>query len=123
MGWDTVLLHQDSTSCSRQWRQARSQMPGPATLWPHAGGEAVAPLAGYLSGLAAQPAIAAAAEQVGAGAPGAGPSGAFLADCAAAKATKPKLPIPGQRNILITSALPYVNNVPHLGNIIGCVLR
>ncbi|CAA7027942.1 unnamed protein product [Microthlaspi erraticum] len=34
----------------------------------------------------------------------------------------PKLPIPGKRNILITSALPYVNNVPHLGNIIGCVL-
>lgn len=34
----------------------------------------------------------------------------------------PKLPIPGQRNVLITSALPYVNNVPHLGNIIGCVL-
>ncbi|XP_048435532.1 probable methionine--tRNA ligase isoform X2 [Pyrus x bretschneideri] len=33
-----------------------------------------------------------------------------------------KLPIPGKRNILITSALPYVNNVPHLGNIIGCVL-
>lgn len=28
----------------------------------------------------------------------------------------------GQRNILITSALPYVNNVPHLGNIVGCVL-
>eukprot|EP01134_Creolimax_fragrantissima_P000014 CFRG0014T1 len=27
-----------------------------------------------------------------------------------------------ERNILITSALPYVNNVPHLGNIIGCVL-
>lgn len=26
------------------------------------------------------------------------------------------------RNILITSALPYVNNVPHLGNLIGCVL-
>ncbi|MFH0927479.1 MAG: methionine--tRNA ligase [Candidatus Micrarchaeota archaeon] len=24
--------------------------------------------------------------------------------------------------ILITSALPYVNNVPHLGNLIGCVL-
>jgi methionyl-tRNA synthetase len=24
--------------------------------------------------------------------------------------------------ILVTSALPYVNNVPHLGNIIGCVL-
>lgn len=32
------------------------------------------------------------------------------------------LPIPGERNILITSALPYVNNVPHLGNIIGSVL-
>jgi methionyl-tRNA synthetase len=25
-------------------------------------------------------------------------------------------------SILITSALPYVNNVPHLGNIVGCVL-
>jgi hypothetical protein len=34
----------------------------------------------------------------------------------------PRLPRPGQRNVLITSALPYVNNVPHLGNIIGCVL-
>ena len=32
------------------------------------------------------------------------------------------LPVSGKRNILITSALPYVNNVPHLGNIIGCVL-
>lgn len=31
-------------------------------------------------------------------------------------------PIPGRRNILITSALPYVNDEPHLGNIIGCVL-
>jgi methionyl-tRNA synthetase len=28
----------------------------------------------------------------------------------------------GIMRILITSALPYVNNVPHLGNIIGCVL-
>ncbi|MFH1917129.1 MAG: methionine--tRNA ligase [Nanoarchaeota archaeon] len=27
-----------------------------------------------------------------------------------------------RNRILITSALPYVNNVPHLGNIIGCVL-
>ncbi|HBD93698.1 MAG: methionine--tRNA ligase [Spirochaetes bacterium GWF1_31_7] len=27
-----------------------------------------------------------------------------------------------KRKILITSALPYVNNIPHLGNIIGCVL-
>ncbi|XP_033930129.1 methionine--tRNA ligase, cytoplasmic isoform X2 [Melopsittacus undulatus] len=34
----------------------------------------------------------------------------------------PVLPVEGMRNILITSALPYVNNVPHLGNIIGCVL-
>ncbi|KAM3721910.1 Methionine--tRNA ligase, cytoplasmic [Dirofilaria immitis] len=33
-----------------------------------------------------------------------------------------KLPKAGERNILITSALPYVNNVPHLGNIVGCVL-
>ncbi|CAG8637996.1 8144_t:CDS:2, partial [Acaulospora morrowiae] len=33
-----------------------------------------------------------------------------------------KLPIPGERNILITSSLPYVNNIPHLGNIIGSVL-
>lgn len=32
------------------------------------------------------------------------------------------LPVSGQRNVLITSALPYVNNVPHLGNIIGSVL-
>lgn len=35
---------------------------------------------------------------------------------------KPILPVPGEKNVLITSALPYVNNVPHLGNIIGCVL-
>ncbi|KAK4312772.1 hypothetical protein Pmani_015786 [Petrolisthes manimaculis] len=34
----------------------------------------------------------------------------------------PSLPVKGETNILITSALPYVNNVPHLGNIIGCVL-
>jgi len=33
-----------------------------------------------------------------------------------------RLPVAGERNLLITSALPYVNNVPHLGNIIGCVL-
>ncbi|KAJ8923988.1 hypothetical protein NQ315_006764 [Exocentrus adspersus] len=32
------------------------------------------------------------------------------------------LPGVGEKNVLITSALPYVNNVPHLGNIIGCVL-
>ncbi|XP_051865336.1 methionine--tRNA ligase, cytoplasmic [Pristis pectinata] len=34
----------------------------------------------------------------------------------------PILPKTNERNILITSALPYVNNIPHLGNIIGCVL-
>ncbi|CAO1443103.1 unnamed protein product [Diamesa hyperborea] len=40
------------------------------------------------------------------------------------KKDDPKIILPkaGQRNVLITSALPYVNNVPHLGNIIGCVL-
>ncbi|ORZ35887.1 methionyl-tRNA synthetase [Catenaria anguillulae PL171] len=32
------------------------------------------------------------------------------------------LPDPARKNVLITSALPYVNNEPHLGNIIGCVL-
>lgn len=38
-------------------------------------------------------------------------------------ASEPKiLPKKGERNILVTSALPYVNNVPHLGNIIGSVL-
>lgn len=34
----------------------------------------------------------------------------------------PVRPVPGERNVLITSALPYVNNVPHLGNIIGSTL-
>lgn len=33
-----------------------------------------------------------------------------------------RLPVAGEKNVLITSALPYVNNVPHLGNIVGCVL-
>ncbi|CAK9441569.1 uncharacterized protein LODBEIA_P54370 [Lodderomyces beijingensis] len=32
------------------------------------------------------------------------------------------VPNSDERNILITSALPYVNNVPHLGNIVGSVL-
>jgi methionyl-tRNA synthetase len=36
--------------------------------------------------------------------------------------TGKRLPQKGKRNIMVTSALPYVNNVPHLGNIIGCVL-
>ena len=35
---------------------------------------------------------------------------------------QPILEDDSKKNILITSALPYVNNVPHLGNIIGCVL-
>lgn len=33
-----------------------------------------------------------------------------------------KVPQPDNRNILITAALPYVNNTPHLGNIIGAIL-
>ena len=33
-----------------------------------------------------------------------------------------RLPQENRRNVLITAALPYVNNVPHLGNIIGAVL-
>lgn len=40
----------------------------------------------------------------------------------ARKYENPVLPKEGEKNILITSALPYVNNVPHLGNIIGCTL-
>ncbi|KAK0530075.1 methionine--tRNA ligase mes1 [Tilletia horrida] len=32
------------------------------------------------------------------------------------------LPKPGGKNFLVTSALPYVNNHPHLGNIIGSTL-
>jgi methionyl-tRNA synthetase len=36
--------------------------------------------------------------------------------------TKIILPEKGKKNILITSALPYVNNVPHLGNVVGSVL-
>ena len=42
--------------------------------------------------------------------------------CAPTSPSNPLLPLPNQRNILITSALPYVNNVPHLGNLIGAVL-
>lgn len=34
----------------------------------------------------------------------------------------PILPVEGKRNVLITSALPYSNNLPHLGNVIGSVL-
>lgn len=35
---------------------------------------------------------------------------------------EPRTPKKGQRNVLVTSALPYVNNFPHLGNLIGAVL-
>ncbi|KAI5118102.1 hypothetical protein M0805_005209 [Coniferiporia weirii] len=35
---------------------------------------------------------------------------------------EPILPKEGENNVLITSALPYCNNVPHLGNIIGSTL-
>ncbi|KAG4067422.1 hypothetical protein HA402_009659 [Bradysia odoriphaga] len=38
------------------------------------------------------------------------------------KEARTVLPVAGKRNVLITSALPYVNNIPHLGNIIGSVL-
>lgn len=41
---------------------------------------------------------------------------------AMAAAKEAVVPVEGRRNVLVTSALPYVNNVPHLGNIIGCVL-
>lgn len=38
------------------------------------------------------------------------------------KLEHPILPKKDARNVLITSALPYVNNVPHLGNIVGSTL-
>uniref|UniRef100_A0A7S1XA67 methionine--tRNA ligase n=1 Tax=Compsopogon caeruleus TaxID=31354 RepID=A0A7S1XA67_9RHOD len=38
------------------------------------------------------------------------------------KSMKEPVPIRGERNVLVTSALPYVNNVCHLGNLIGAVL-
>lgn len=36
--------------------------------------------------------------------------------------SKARVPKAGKRNVLVTSALPYVNNFPHLGNLIGAVL-
>lgn len=47
-----------------------------------------------------------------------------LTEAMAAASTNPSPPLPirGARNVLVTSALPYVNNYPHLGNIIGAVL-
>jgi len=75
-----------------------------------------------------KPAAAAPAPKAPAPAPAAGGGGASPAPLGEAPRLRrgplPKvlLPVPGARNVLITSALPYVNNVPHLGNIIGCVL-
>uniref|UniRef100_A0A1X7UZY2 Methionine--tRNA ligase, cytoplasmic n=1 Tax=Amphimedon queenslandica TaxID=400682 RepID=A0A1X7UZY2_AMPQE len=46
----------------------------------------------------------------------------YVVKCFRAKPSEPILPVSGERNVLVTSALPYVNNVPHLGNLIGCVL-
>ncbi len=88
---------------------------------------------------AAAPAPAALRVKVGAGGGAAAPRAAAAAAAAPTRAPvaadidaprrrraplsgTPVLPVPGARNVLITSALPYVNNVPHLGNIIGCVL-
>lgn len=34
----------------------------------------------------------------------------------------PPAPEAGRRNVMITAALPYVNNEPHLGNLIGAIL-
>lgn len=80
----------------------------------------------YLEAMYKVPSFAAALEQIQMGkVDSSGDSlavAAASADALAAQAARTKLPIAGQRNILITSALPYVNNVPHLGNIIGCVL-
>lgn len=33
-----------------------------------------------------------------------------------------KLSMGDQKHTTVTSALPYVNNIPHLGNVVGCVL-
>lgn len=41
---------------------------------------------------------------------------------ALARLSRPLALNPNRKNVLITSALPYVNNVPHLGNLIGSVL-
>eukprot|EP00887_Chlorella_sp_A99_P004349 scaffold15.g4349.t1 len=93
-----------------------------ATLSPLSGSAAVAAVQAWMDSVAAQPAVAAASQQVLLGAGPEAPAAVFAADVAASAAAAPRLPVPGQRNVLITSALPYVNNVPHLGNIIGCVL-
>ncbi|CAD7703829.1 unnamed protein product [Ostreobium quekettii] len=80
------------------------------------------PLKEYLSGLEKLAAFQAAGKRILDGCPATTFAQVVEEDIATRAASSPKVPIPGQRNILITSALPYVNNVPHLGNIIGCVL-
>ncbi|GAA5989963.1 hypothetical protein JCM11641_002929 [Rhodosporidiobolus odoratus] len=49
-------------------------------------------------------------------------SGVSLRDYRSDRADGKILPKEGEDNVLITSALPYVNNQPHLGNIIGSTL-
>ena len=39
----------------------------------------------------------------------------FLPSYRRASDCRPRLPKQGEKNVLITSALPYCNNVPHLG--------
>ena len=51
-----------------------------------------------------------------------GDDSSFCIDSSCLTRTAISLPVEGERNVLITAALPYVNNVPHLGNIVGCVL-
>lgn len=66
-------------------------------------------------------AIETAEQENGGGSEGSCCFSAFATRDALSAAPAP-LPLPGRKNVLVTSALPYVNNVPHLGNIIGCVL-
>jgi methionyl-tRNA synthetase len=82
------------------------------------------PAAALFARVGATPAALAAVAAVAldAASPSAAAAAVAAADASAAAAARPPLPAPGRRNVLVTSALPYVNNVPHLGNIIGCVL-
>lgn len=98
--------------------KAASTAPAARAVAPAAGGKKVKDAAASSSGAsAAAPKKAKPSPKVTALAPA----------CPDIKlgSTPPKkapLPQPKSKNVLITSALPYVNNVPHLGNIIGCVL-
>eukprot|EP00775_Hariotina_reticulata_P006776 gene6776-6993_t len=81
-----------------------------------------AAVSSFVQRLQQEPAVESGLQQLLSGAGRGALLEAFAADTAAHIAQQPKLPRKGARNILVTSALPYVNNVPHLGNIIGCVL-